>query len=190
MITIFIVIMVTIMKKLGFILLIWVFVYPLVLAVNTFQRDYFYPWPVYIQTAISTLILVPTIVFIVVPTVNRILERCTTQLLKEAFKMNDQEKYCVFATIPVKSEFAKDAERAILDIISCTLAEPGCEIFTFHKDSDSTISKFYLYERFTDEKAFQFHHDQEYTKAVYKKYENWLAGPVEIIRMSRLSPEE
>ena len=65
--------MVTKMKKLHFLVLIWLFVYPLVLAVNALHRAYASDLPLYVQTASSTLILVPTIVFIIVPTVNKIL---------------------------------------------------------------------------------------------------------------------
>ena len=101
--------------------------------------------------------------------------------------MSQQEKYYAFATIPVKPEYMQQAEQAILDITPETLAEPGCEVFTLHKRFESDMATLYLYEIFTDEEAFNFHHAQSYTKAVFKKYETWLAGPVDINRLTCLS---
>lgn len=97
--------------------------------------------------------------------------------------MTKDAPYYAFATIPVKPEYYEDAKQAILDITPLTLAEEGCEVFILHGSYDEEKSELYLYEVFRDEEAFNFHHEQEYTKAVFEKYKTWLNGDIEIKRL-------
>ena len=103
--------------------------------------------------------------------------------------MKSPSTYYAFATITVKPEYLKAAEQAVLDIIPDTLNESGCEMFRLHKDGDPSSNKLYLYEVFRDEAAFHFHHAQNYTKAVFEKYQQWLAEPVDIKRLFAVSDE-
>lgn len=95
--------------------------------------------------------------------------------------------YIAFARIVPKPEHLNAAKEAILGLIPKTLEEPGCQVFTLHEPGDESDEALYLYEVFDDEDAFNFHHEQEYTKAVFKAYENWLAEPVEIKKLQKAS---
>ena len=95
--------------------------------------------------------------------------------------------YQLFATIPVKPQFFDLAKEAVLNIIPQTLAEEGCELFVLHEAPEEDNHTLYLYERFKDEEAYNHHHAQPYTKEVFKKYENWLSGPVIFTKLRQLS---
>jgi quinol monooxygenase YgiN len=87
----------------------------------------------------------------------------------------------VFATITPKPEHRSDAIVAVKEIIADTRAETGCTSFDFHEGVNT--GQLHLYEVWADRNAFDSHHAQPYTKAVYKLYEAWLAVPVELIFM-------
>ncbi len=91
--------------------------------------------------------------------------------------------YPVFAEIPVKPEYLDDAIAAVRAIVPTTLGEDGCEQFTLHRAADGS-ARLFIYERWRDRAAFEFHHAQPYTVAVYKSYETWLAGPVTITELT------
>jgi len=109
----------------------------------------------------------------------------------------------VFAKITPKKEHYDDAKRAILDIIPTTLAEKGCLQFdllttatatatTTDNDTETETEQreprvLFLQEAFSDNAALEYHHEQEYTKAVFTSYKQWLAQPVEIFKMIKLS---
>lgn len=95
--------------------------------------------------------------------------------------------YVAFARIVPKPEHFEAAKSAILGIIPKTLEEPGCQVFTLHESSDKDDQAMYLYEIFDNEEAFNSHHEREYTKVVFKAYENWLSEPVEIKRLQKVS---
>ena len=87
--------------------------------------------------------------------------------------------YPVLAEIPVKPEYLEDAVTAVSGILEVTRAEPGCGQFTLHRAADGS-SRLFIYERWQDRAAFDFHHAQPYVQAVYRSYESWLAGPIVI----------
>ena len=43
-----------------------------------------------------------------------------------------------------------------------------------------------IFEEWADRDAFDFHHAQEYTKDVFARYENWLAGAPELVEVKSL----
>ena len=89
------------------------------------------------------------------------------------------DQLTVFARITPKPEHFDAARRAILGIMSETRAEPGCRVFTLHDDRDDS-GRLYLYEVWDGEAALVAHHDQPYTQAVFTRYRDWLAEPVEL----------
>ena len=91
---------------------------------------------------------------------------------------------CVVATIQPRPEHFEAARNAIAGIVSETLEEPGCQMFRLLEGDDGYLR---LYEEWDDEAALQAHYNQSYTKAVFASYENWLAEPVEVIRLRRIS---
>lgn len=87
----------------------------------------------------------------------------------------------VFATVTPKPEHLSEAIAAVEGIISNTRAEEGCIRFDLHEGTQT--GQLYLYEIWADRDAFDSHHVQPYTQAVYRQYESWLAAPVELIFM-------
>ncbi len=92
----------------------------------------------------------------------------------------------VIAKITPKPEFFEQAKNALLAIISDTLNEPECLQFVLHQDSNQ--ENLFLYEEFENELALKLHHEQPYTQAVMRHYEEWLAAPLEITILSKLTP--
>ena len=91
---------------------------------------------------------------------------------------------CIFATITPRQEHLEDARQAIVDIVPQTLEEPGCRTFRL-LEGDGNLLR--LYEEWDDEAALEAHYAKDYTKAVFAAYENWLAEPVDIIRLRRVA---
>ncbi|WP_129790671.1 putative quinol monooxygenase [Sphingosinicella sp. CPCC 101087] len=87
----------------------------------------------------------------------------------------------VFATITPKPEHLSDAKAAVKSIMADTRAEEGCIQFELHESAEA--ERLHLYEVWADRDAFDAHHAQPYTQAVYKQYEAWLAAPVELVFM-------
>lgn len=96
-------------------------------------------------------------------------------------------KLFLFAEIQIKPEHFEDAKSALDALVPLTLNEPGCHIFSafISKDRSNTL---HLFECFDDEEALRAHYAQDYTAEVFKKYETWLAAPVDVTRMSASSP--
>jgi len=87
----------------------------------------------------------------------------------------------VFATITPKSEHLTEALAAIEGILAATRAEDGCLQFDLHRGAGT--GRIHLYEVWSDRDAFDNHHAQPYTQAVFRKYDAWLAEPVELTFM-------
>ena len=91
----------------------------------------------------------------------------------------------VFATIHPKPDCFDEARDAILGILNDTRAEAGCQHFTLHRNADS--GTLHLTEIWDDQAAFDAHHAQAYTRAVFERYEHLLAAPVELTFMHPLA---
>ena len=86
------------------------------------------------------------------------------------------------AEITLKPDCFDEACRAVAAIVSATRAEAGCERFDPHPLVDGS-SRIMIYERWADRSAFDSHHAQPYTRAVFKSYEDWLAKPVQLTEL-------
>mgnify|MGYP003922515013 CR=1 FL=1 len=87
------------------------------------------------------------------------------------------------ATIGLKPDCFDDACRAVRAIVATTRAEAGCERFDPHPAADGSPT-LYIYERWADRAAFDHHHAQDYTRAVFKRYEEWLSRPVQMTELA------
>jgi quinol monooxygenase YgiN len=87
------------------------------------------------------------------------------------------------AEIDLKADCYDQACRAVAEIVPATRAEAGCERFDPHPAADGS-PRLYIYERWADRAAFDHHHAQDYTRAVFKNYENWLAAPVRLTELA------
>lgn len=87
----------------------------------------------------------------------------------------------VVAHITPHRQHFKAARDAICGIIDQTRAEPGCLEFRLSEDVEACT--LHLYEEWRDEAALTAHHEQPYTKAVFKAYKDWLAEEPRIMRL-------
>lgn len=99
----------------------------------------------------------------------------------------DNPRLFLFATIRPRPEHFGAAKAALDGIIVPTLEEAGCHIFAAF-ESGTEPHTLHLFECFDDEAALNLHYEQGYTKNVFRRYADWLRAPVEITRMSALSP--
>jgi|TARA_R110000744_G_scaffold287475_3_gene398614 NAD(P)-dependent dehydrogenase (short-subunit alcohol dehydrogenase family)/quinol monooxygenase YgiN len=86
------------------------------------------------------------------------------------------------AEITLKPEFYTVGKVAIESIIPLTLKEPGCQVFSLMESRDED-NKLYLFEVFDDEIALKTHYEQDYTKNIFSRYDDWLEKPIEIKKM-------
>ena len=77
-----------------------------------------------------------------------------------------------FATISIKPEFFTQAVSAVEAIVPHSRKEIGCLQFDVY--SDPAKHQLFILEQWNDQSAFDFHHAQDYTSAVFAAYENWL----------------
>lgn len=91
----------------------------------------------------------------------------------------------IFATIRPKPEFFDEAKAAILEIIPVTRAEPGCEWFDLYEGAEGS-GTLHLWEKFASDAALEAHYAKDYTRQVFDAYQEWLAQPVEVQRLSPL----
>lgn len=91
----------------------------------------------------------------------------------------------VFATIRPKPEYFANAKAALDALIEPTLAEPGCHIFSAYANRDQTT--LHLFECFEDEEALTLHYDQPHAKEVLASYDEWLAAPLEVVKLTATS---
>ncbi len=96
-------------------------------------------------------------------------------------------KLFLFATIRIKPEYFEQARAALDGLMPPTLAEAGCHVFSAFQsqDQDNTL---HLFECFDDMDALNAHYAADYTKEVFTAYEEWLAAPVEVTKLSAISP--
>ncbi len=94
-----------------------------------------------------------------------------------------QKNLFIFAKISPKSEFFENAKCAILDIVEQTRLETGCLQFELHEDHDEKC--LFLYEEWESEAALEQHYQQPYTATVFESYKEWLASPVEVVKMKK-----
>ncbi len=91
------------------------------------------------------------------------------------------EQLNIIARIVPKAAFYQAARNAICGIVKQTRAEPGC--IEFRVNECPSTGAIYLYEEWRDEAAFNFHHCQNYTRAVMAAYAEWLAEVPDIIHL-------
>lgn len=77
-----------------------------------------------------------------------------------------------FATIAIKPEHFEEAIVAVQNIVARTRQEKGCHQFDLY--ADATKNQLFIMEKWDDQAALDFHYAQDYTRAVFASYEDWL----------------
>lgn len=90
----------------------------------------------------------------------------------------------IFAEITPKPQHLKDAHNAILGIVDQTRKENGCRSFDVFEGLEA--GEIYLFEEWDDQNSLDVHYGKPYTAAVFASYEQWLAKPPKIKKLSRL----
>ncbi|WP_299007054.1 putative quinol monooxygenase [uncultured Shewanella sp.] len=96
-----------------------------------------------------------------------------------------ENRLFVFAKIHPKNEHFEEAKQAIINILPLTRQEPGCRQFKLHENA--TEKCLFLYEEWENELALEAHYQKPYTAAVFERYQEWLAAPVDVTKMQRLN---
>lgn len=91
----------------------------------------------------------------------------------------------VFARISPKDENFEEARNAILNILQKTREEPGCRQFELHENENDDKKCLFLYEEWESDSALEEHYLKPYTSQVFENYKQWLAEPVEIVKMRK-----
>lgn len=93
----------------------------------------------------------------------------------------------LFLKITPKLEFYVHLKNAILDVVPKVLKEPGVRVFNLHESSTNDDKHLYLYEVFDSQEAYNFYLEQSYTQAIKLYFKEWLASPIEVIKLSKIS---
>ena len=93
----------------------------------------------------------------------------------------------LFLKITPKPEFYEHLKNAILDIVPKVLKEPGVRVFALHGSPTDGDKSLYLYEVFDSQEAYNFYLEQSYTQAIKLAFKEWLASPIEVIKLSKIS---
>lgn len=91
----------------------------------------------------------------------------------------------IIAKITPKPEHFIAAKTAIQNIVAETNEEAGCRTFRLLEDPKTQC--LHLYEEWDDSAALDAHYSKPYTREVFAAYENWLAVPVEIVKLNRIA---
>ena len=96
--------------------------------------------------------------------------------------------YSIFVTINIKPEHVEDFKQASLgDAEGSVRDEPGCFRFDINQDVDNS-SRFYLYEVYRDEEAFQAHLQAPHFLVWQKQVETFFDGDPELVTMETVFP--
>lgn len=91
-------------------------------------------------------------------------------------------KLFLFATITPKPDFYNNIRESLQSIIIPTLEESGCQMFTQFDNLNKSV--LYLFEIFDNQIALDSHYESNYVKNIFANYQEWLAKPVEIIKLT------
>ena len=96
----------------------------------------------------------------------------------------------IFVTIDVQAEHVEEFKLASLgDAEGSVRDESECYRFDINQDEEVS-TRFYLYEVYKDEAAFQHHLTTPHFLAWKEKVEPWFVGELNIIRMSTIFPSD
>ena len=96
--------------------------------------------------------------------------------------------FSIFVTINIKPGCAEEfAQASLADAHGSTRDEPGCVRFDIHKDP-ANPNRFYLYEVYQDEGAFEAHLQTPHFKKWFSTVEEMFDGEFERIDMETVFP--
>ena len=98
--------------------------------------------------------------------------------------------FAIFVTVNIKPGHVEQFTEASLgDARGSVRDEPGCFRFDILKDPENQ-NRFYLYEVYADEAAFEAHKEAPHFKEWFSTVEDMLAGDLELIKMDTEFPSD
>lgn len=98
--------------------------------------------------------------------------------------------FAIFVTIDVKSEFSdRFTEASFGDARGSVGDEPGCFRFDICRD-ETKPDRFYLYEVYADERAFEAHQTYPHYLTWRGTVEDWFDGAPQLVRMTTTFPSD
>ena len=98
--------------------------------------------------------------------------------------------YSIFVTINIKRENVEEFKQASLgDAQGSVRDEPGCFRFDINQDVE-TASRFYLYEVYRDEEAFQAHLQAPHFLVWQENVKAFFDGEPDLVTMQTVFPSE
>jgi autoinducer 2-degrading protein len=98
--------------------------------------------------------------------------------------------YSIFVTIDIKPEHVEEFKKDSLgDAEGSVRDEPGCFRFDIHQDV-ATSTRFYLYEVYRDEEAFQAHLQAPHFLVWQERVKTFFDGDPELVTMETVFPSE
>lgn len=98
--------------------------------------------------------------------------------------------FAIFVTIDIRDGFAERfIEASYGDARGSVGSEPGCFRFDVARDPSET-NRFYLYEVYADESAFEAHQTYPHYLEWRSTVEDWFDGPPQLVRMETLFPSD
>ncbi len=96
----------------------------------------------------------------------------------------------IFVTINIQGEYLEQFIQASFgDAEGSVSAEPNCFRFDINQDEE-VATRFYLYEVYEDEAAFQHHLNTPHFLKWKTQVEPWFVGELEIVRMKTNFPSD
>ncbi len=82
----------------------------------------------------------------------------------------------------------RNAQEALLKVVTQTHREPGNIQFDLHQSNDDP-ALFMLYEDFVDPAALALHFGQEYTRELVNRFDELPAGPLVAWQLTKISQD-
>ncbi len=99
-------------------------------------------------------------------------------------------RYSIFATINIKPEQVEEFTQVSFgDAQGSVRDEPGCFRFDINQDVE-VCTRFYLYEVYRDEEAFQAHLEAPHFKEWIAVAKPMFDGDVEVVKMKTVFPSD
>ena len=98
--------------------------------------------------------------------------------------------FAIFVTIDIKPDCVEEfTEASFGDAQGSVRDEPGCFRFDILKDIENP-NRFYLYEVYTDEAAFEAHQQTPHFNKWFSTVQEMLVGELQIVNMNTVFPSD
>ncbi len=90
------------------------------------------------------------------------------------------------ATLTAKPGKEKELERALVDMVESVESEEGALAYVLHRSKEFP-ERFFFYEKYVDQKAWEFHDSTLYMKRLLEKLDSLLGEEIKIDHYEELA---